>query len=124
MSQFRDGLLRDQMRPLVEPFRHHQFGAGAHRNALAFDFDLDAHEHLRCRVDDHRAEAERFYKTNRTFKKRDVAHGDIWRHGDLSQSSALWVKKCFLIRCTSPVKTGSAIASSERGRGIGTSEIA
>src|SRR5260370_35772849 len=124
MSQLRNGLLRDQMRPLVEPFRHQQFGAGAYRRALAFHLDLDAHERLRCRVDDHRAEAERFYKTNRTFKKGDVAHGDIWRHGDLSQSSALWVKKCFRIRCTSSVKTGSAIASSERGRGSGTSQTA
>src|ERR1700738_961343 len=115
MSQLRNGLLRDQMRPLVEPFRHQQFGAGAHRNALAFHLDLDAHEHLRCRIDDHRAEPERFYKTIRTFKKPDVAHGDIWLHGDLSQSSALWVKKCLRMRCTSSVKTGSAIASSERG---------
>src|SRR5216683_1398894 len=124
MSQLRNGLLRDQMRPLVEPFRHQQFGAGAHRRALAFDFDLDAHEHLRCRVDDHRAEAERLYEINRTFKNPDVAHGNIWRHGDLSQSSALWVKKWFRIRCTSSVKTGSAIASSERGRGSGTSSSA
>jgi hypothetical protein len=40
------------MRPLVEPFRHHHFGAGADRPALAFDLDLDAHERLRRRVDD------------------------------------------------------------------------
>ena len=38
-----------------------------------------------------------------------------------SQSSALWVKKCLRMRCTSSVKAGSAIASSERGRGSGTS---
>src|ERR1700730_19132465 len=121
MSHLRDGFPRDRMRPCVEPFRYQQFGAGARRRALAFDLDLDAHQHLPSRVDDHRAEAERFHKTNRTFKKPDVAHGDIWRHGDLSQSSVLWVKKCFRIRCTSSVKTGSAIASSERGRGSGTS---
>ena len=62
----------DKMRPLVEPFRHQKLGAGAGRPALAFDLDLDAHESLRRRVDDDRAEPERPGEAHRTFKKGDI----------------------------------------------------
>src|SRR5688500_10151712 len=104
------------MRTLVEPFWHQEFGAGAHSPALAFDLDLDPHKSLRRRVNDDRTEPERPCKGDRTFKKRDVSYGQTIRHQASSQSSALWVKKCLRIRCTSSVKAGSAIASSERGR--------
>ena len=89
--------------------------------ALAFDLDLDAHERLRRRVDDHRAEPERPGERNRPLEECNVPHGQTWRHDASLQSSVLWVKKCLRMRCTSSVKTGSAIASSERGRGSGTS---
>ena len=68
------------MRTLVEPFRHQKLGAGAHRPALAFDLDLDAHKSLRRRVDDDRAEPERPGKGDRTFKKGDVSYGQTIRH--------------------------------------------
>src|SRR4051794_2135367 len=109
------------MRPLVEPFWHQKLGAGPCRPALAFDFDLDAHKGLRRRVDDNRTEPERPGESDRAFKEGDVSYGQTIRHQASFQSSALWVKKCFRIRCTSSVKAGSAMASSERGRGSGTS---
>ena len=119
--QFRNRLLGRKLRSLVEPFRHQQFGAGADRSALALHFDLGAHEQLRRGIDDHGAEPERPDKAHRAFEKFDVPHGDTWRHDALPQSSAVWVKKCLRMRCTSSVKAGSAMASSERGRGSGTS---
>jgi hypothetical protein len=67
--QFVDGLPRRQLRALVEPFRRHQFGAGAHRSGFAFDLDLGTHEYLRRGIDDHGAEAKRFCERNRPFKK-------------------------------------------------------
>src|ERR1700743_3393328 len=105
------------MRALVEPFRHQHFGAGADESALAFDLDLDAHERLWCRVDHHGAKTERPEELYRSFKKRNLPHGDTWRHGvrpqsGVLQSSAPWVKKCLRMRCTKSVKTGSAIESS------------
>src|ERR1700755_3628616 len=109
------------MRALVEPFRCHQFGAGADRNALALDLDLDAHEGLRRGVDHHGAEPERFCERNGPLKERDIPYGDTYRHDDLPQSSALWVKKCLRMRCPGSVNAGSAMASSERWRGSGTS---
>src|SRR5437773_6407002 len=109
------------MRPLVEPFRHQELGAGARGRTLAFDLDLDAYKSLRRRIDDHRTEPERPGKAHRTLKKGNVLYGQAIRHQASFQSSALWVKKCLRIRCTSSVKAGSAIASSERGRGSGTS---
>src|SRR5215207_3576725 len=109
------------MRTLVEPFWHQEFGAGAHTRALAFDLDLDAHKSLRRRVDDDRTEPERPGETDRALKERYVSDGQTIRHQASFQSSALWVKKCLRMRCTSSVKAGSAIASSERGRGSGTS---
>jgi hypothetical protein len=63
------------VRPLVEPFWHQELGAGAHSLAFAFNLDLDPHERLRRRVDDHRAEAERPGELHRSFEKRDIAHG-------------------------------------------------
>ena len=62
-------------------------------------------------------------RTKRTgrSKKCDLPHGKTWRHHDWPQSSALWLKKCLRMRCTSSVKAGSAMTSSERGRGSGTS---
>ena len=120
-TQFRNRFLRRKMRPLVEPLCHQKLGAGPCRNALAFDLDLDAHKSLRCRVDDDRTEPERPDESDRTFKKGNVLYGQAIRHRASFQSSALWVKKCLRMRCTSSVKAGSAIASSERGRGSGTS---
>ncbi len=67
--QFLDGLLRREVGAFVEPFRRHQFGAGADRGALTFDLDLDAHECLRRGIDRHGAEPERFCKRNRPFEK-------------------------------------------------------
>ena len=58
------------MRPLVEPFWHQELGAGAGRPALAFDLDLDAHESLRRRVDDDRAEPERPGESAPAVRKR------------------------------------------------------
>ena len=57
------------------------------------------------------------------FNDKVLEDTDILYSGmkELPQSSALWVKKCLRIRCTSSVKAGSAIASSDRGRGSGTS---
>ncbi len=46
--QFGDRLLGRKLRPLVEPFRRHQLGAGAHRRAPAFDLDLHPHKGLHC----------------------------------------------------------------------------
>src|SRR5215208_4738654 len=109
------------MRTLVEPFWHQEFGAGAHSPALAFDLDLDAHKSLRRRIDDDRTEPERPGKDDRALEERYISHSQAMRHRASSQSSALWVKKCLRMRCTSSVKAGSAIASSERGRGSGTS---
>ena len=74
-AQFQNGLLRRQVRALVEPFRRHQFGAGTDGSAPAFDLDLNAHEYLRRGVDHHGAKPERFCKRNRPFKKCDVPHG-------------------------------------------------
>ena len=67
------------------------------------------------------AESERPDKAHRALEKRDLPHGKTWRHHERPQSSALWLKKCLRMRCTSSVKAGSAITSSERGRGSGTS---
>ena len=120
-SQFGNRLFRRKMRPLVEPFRHQKFGTGAGGVAFAFDVDLDTHEHLRRRVDDNSAEPERPGKADRAFEERDISHSQAIRHRASFQSSGLWVKKCLRIRCTSSVKAGSAIESSERGRGSGTS---
>src|SRR3954471_1384415 len=39
VPQFVDVLLRRKLRPLVEPFRRHQLGAGAYRNAPALHLD-------------------------------------------------------------------------------------
>src|ERR1700719_3333296 len=119
--EFVDGLLGRKLGALVEPFRHQQFGAGADRAAPALDLDLGTHEDLRCGVDDDSAKPERPDEPHRSLEKRNVPHGQTERHGLKPQSSALWVKKCLRMRCTSSVKTGSAIASSERGRGSGTS---
>lgn len=114
-----DRLRRRQLRPLVEPFWHQQLGAGADRNAPALDLDLDPHEQLRRRVDRDRAEAERPREMHGTFEESDVSQLQARRHD--RQSSAPCEKKCLRMRCTSSVKTGSAITSSERGRGSGTS---
>ena len=119
--QFLDGLLRRQLRPLVEPFRRHQFGARAHRRAPAFDLDLHPHEDLRRGIDRHGAKPKRLCERNLPLEKRDITHGQTMRHGYLPQSSAPWVKKCLRMRCTSSVKIGSAMVSSERGRCSGTS---
>src|SRR5690348_12100764 len=105
------------MRSLVEPFWRQEFGRGAGRPALAHNLDLDADKGLRRRIDHDGAEAERPGKGDGPFEQGDVAHDETEGHG---QSSALWVMKCARIRCTSAVKTGSAIASSARGRGKGT----
>ena len=43
--------------------------------ALAFDLDLDPHEHLRRRVDDHGAEPERPGERDRPLEECDIAHG-------------------------------------------------
>src|ERR1700730_12917627 len=77
------------MRTLVEPFRRHQFGAGAHRGGLALELDLRTHEYLHRGVDRHRAESERPGKGDLPFEKRYVAHGETKRHGyfPLSQPS-------------------------------------
>src|SRR5215208_8367471 len=109
------------MRTLVEPFWYQEFGAGTHSPALAFDLDLDAHKNLRRRVDDDRTEPERPGKGDRALEERYISDGQAIRHQPSFQSSALWVKKCLRMRCTSSVNAGSAIASSERGRGSGTS---
>src|SRR5882724_232642 len=119
--EFVHGLLGRKLGALVEPFRHQQFGAGADRAAPALDLDFGAHESLRCGVDDHSAKPERPDEPHRSLEKRNVPHGQTERHGLKPQSSAFWVKKCLRMRCTSSVKTGSAMASSERGRGSGTS---
>src|SRR3954447_12421440 len=79
-AQLLDGLVRRQMRPLVEPFRHEKLGGGADRPALAFDLDLNQHEGLRRRMDDDIAEAERPGKRHRSFKKRDIAYGEARCH--------------------------------------------
>ena len=55
------------------------------------------------------------------FEQGDVVHHETKRHRIAPQSSVPWVKKCLRMRCTSSVKTGSAMASSERRRGNGTS---
>ena len=68
-SQFRHGLFRRQMRPLVEPFCNQKLGASARRPPLAFDLDLDPHKSLRRRVDDDRAEPERPGKVTGRSKK-------------------------------------------------------
>src|SRR5882672_9710101 len=124
-AQFLDGLLRRELRALVEPFRRHQLGARTYRHGFgfgfAFDLDLHTHESLGRGIDDHRAKPEWLGERHLSLEKRNIPHGDLWRHGGLPQSSALWVKKCLRMRCTSSVKTGSAMASSERGRGSGTS---
>src|SRR5882724_3554341 len=119
--QFLDGLLRRKLRALVEPFRRHQFGACADRAPLAFDLDLHAHKRLGRGIDHYGAKAKRLGEWHLPLEKRDLPHSDTWRHDVLPQSSVLCVKKCLRMRCTSSVNTGSAIASSERGRGSGTS---
>src|SRR4051794_10375878 len=101
------------MRPLVEPFRRQQFRGGADRCSLALEFDFRPNENLRRGMDRHRAEPERPDERNRALEKPDIPHRKSWRHGR-PQSSALWVKKCLRMRCTSSVKTGFAITSSER----------
>ena len=111
--------VRRQMRPLVEPFRHQQLGAGADGRPLPSTSISTRTNSLRRRVDGDRAKAERPGEMHRAFEEGDVAHGQAGRHGP--QSSVPWVKKCLRMRCTSSVKTGSAITSSERGRGSGTS---
>src|ERR1700676_633347 len=118
-SEFVDGLLGGKLGALVEPLRHQQFGAGAKEGASAFDLNLGAHESLGRGVDDDSAKPERPDEPHRSFEKRNVPHSQTERHGLKPQSSALWVKKCLRLRCTSSVKTGSAMASSERGRGSG-----
>ena len=62
-------------------------------------------------------------RTKRTGRSKNAMSRTATRGGMVwcPQSSALWVKKCLRMRCTSSVKTGSAMASSERGRGSGTS---
>src|SRR5260221_769749 len=109
------------MRPLVEPFWHQKFGTGALGTAPPLNFNLSPHEHLRRRVDNDGTEPERPRKADRAFEKRNISHSQAVRHRASFQSSALWVKKCLRMRCTSSVKAGSAIESSERGRGSGTS---
>src|SRR4051812_39711343 len=99
------------MRPLVEPLWHQEFGAGSSRPTLAFDLDLHTHKGRRRRIDDDRAEPERPGESDRTFKEGDVPYSQAIRHQASFQSSALWVKKCLRIRCTSSVKAGSAIES-------------
>src|ERR1700704_3305618 len=108
------------MRPLVEPLWRHHLGASADRRRSVFEFDFDAHENLRRLGEGDGAEPERPDEIDRALEKRDVTHGQSWRHGR-PQSSALWVKKCLRIRCTSSVKTGSAITSNERFFPSGTS---
>src|ERR1700686_5446065 len=73
--EFVDGLFGRKMRALVEPFRSHQFGAGADRRTPAFDLDLGAHKGLWRGVDNHRAKPERPDETHRTFEKRNIPHG-------------------------------------------------
>src|SRR5436305_10636438 len=108
------------MRPLVEPFWRHHLGASANRARSVLEFDLGGHENLRGLGDGHRAEPERPDEIDRALEKREFSHCQSWRHGR-PQSSALWVKKCLRMRCTSSVNTGSAITSSERFFPSGTS---
>jgi hypothetical protein len=63
------------MRPFVEPFWDQKFGAGPGGNTFTLNLDLDPHEHLRRRVDDHRAEPERPGKIDRAFKESDISDG-------------------------------------------------
>ena len=78
--QLGDRLLGSQMRPLVEPFSDQKLGAGAGGDTLAFNFDLDPHEHLRRCVDDHGAKTERPSETHRALEEFNLPDCYAWRH--------------------------------------------
>src|SRR4029079_4529666 len=75
-SKFINGLIRGEMRALVEPFRHQHFGARAHESLAAFDLDFDPDKKLLscCQYDS--AETKRPGKIHGAFKKINVPHSE------------------------------------------------